>query len=335
VVAFATGGGHNDLLVALCLAGAFAVLVRGRVFERLRGVPGGDLGRWPRHELLAVALLTLGALVKASVAPALILLVVASAASRPAGQRMRVLALEVAVAVGLTVAFAAPYWQTTNPTLGIAELSKHREWLSAARLLMATLGGLGESLFGDGGRTAVEAVIRAAMAAAAVAGIVLVARAVARRAAGGVGPAPAGRGLAIGELGAAWGWGLLVTLLAAPVIFPWYLVWVLPLAWLLPRSGRWVAVGASAVLAVTRALAEPQLLPGLYRTLLWIGHDLIGPVFLVALVWAMVRVVRIGRGTEPLADPELGLEPATVVPDGASAVARAPGGEESPGRHGD
>jgi hypothetical protein len=298
VVAFATGGGHNDLLVALFLAAALAVLVRGKVFERDRPP---DTRRWPRHELLAVALLTLGALVKASVAPALFLLVVASAASRPAGSRFRVVLLEVLVAVGLTVAFALPYWTSDNPTLGIAELSKHREWISATRLLMATLGGVGEWIGGDGGRTAVEVVIRVAMAMATVAGVVLVARAVARRASG----ADSSRALGTAGLGAAWGWGLLVTLLASPVLFPWYLAWLLPVAWVLPVAGRNVVIAMSVLLTITRALAEPERLPKLYPVVLWIGHNLVGPVFLVLLVWALVRVVRIGRGESPLLDPSL------------------------------
>jgi hypothetical protein len=313
VVAFATGGGHNDLLVALLLTAALAVLVRGRVFDSDRVA---DPGRWPRHELAAVALLTLGALVKASVAPALVLLVVASAASRPAGSRLRVVVLQVLVAVGMTVAFALPYWQTSNPTLGIAELAKHREWISATRLLMATLGGIGESIGGDGGRTAVEAVIRLGMALTAVIGLVVVARAVARRASPS---APTGA-LGAAGLGASWGWGLLVTLLAAPVLFPWYLAWMLPVAWLLPRAGRNVVVGASVLLTISRALAEPELLPGLYRTILWIGHNLIGPVFLILLVWVMVRVVRIGRGESPLADPS--LEAAVPVAAGAPGPSR-------------
>jgi hypothetical protein len=327
VVAFTTGGGHNDMLVALCVAGAFAVLVRGGTFDRLRGGDGPGSGRWPRHELMAVAILTLGALVKASVGPALVLLVVASAAARPRGARWRVVAAEAAIVVGLTVAFAAPYWQTSNPTLGLAELAKHREWLSASRLLMAVFGGIGDNLWGAGGRTAVEAVIRSLMAATAVAGVVLVAIALARRVRGMV----AGRG-ATTAVGAAWGWALLVTVLASPVVFPWYVAWILPVAFLLPRAGRGAVIGLAVVLSLTRALAEPQLLPGWYRVLLAIGHDVIGPVFLVFLMWAVVRVVRIGRGRSPLDDPDLvgsGRPAAVAVPAGApSRGEQAEAGDE-------
>jgi hypothetical protein len=301
VVAFTTGGGHNDMLVALCLAGAFAVLMRGGTFDRTRDGDGPGTGRWPRHELAAVGLLTLGALVKASVGPALVLLVVASAASRPRGSRLRVVGLEVAVAAGLTFAFAAPYWQTTNPTLGLAELAKHREWLSATRLLLATLGGVGERLWGAGGRTAVEAVIRSAMALVTVAGVALAGVALASRArsaretAREDRPAPA--------LAAAWGWALLITVLASPVLFPWYVTWILPVAWLFPGALRNATIALAAILSIALGVAEPELVHGMYRVLLIVGHDVIGPLFLVFLVWAVVRMIRIGRGRSPLADP--------------------------------
>ncbi|HXJ62532.1 MAG TPA: hypothetical protein VNN79_02155, partial [Actinomycetota bacterium] len=303
VVAFTTGGGHNDMLVALCVAGAFALLVRGGTFDRLRGTDGPGTGRWPRHELLAVAILTLGVLVKASVGPALVLLIVASAASRPAGSRGRVVVVEIAIAAALTIAFALPYWQTTNPTLGLAELAKHREWLSATRLLMAVFGGIGETLWGATGRTAVEAVIRTALVAVAVAAVVLVAIALVRR---------IRRPGLVAALGASWGWALLVTVLASPVLFPWYTAWILPVVFVLPKAGRNAVIALAAVLSFTRALAEPELLPGLYNVLLAIGHDVIGPLFLLFLIWAVVRVVAIGRGRSSLDDPDLlaGVPPA-------------------------
>ena len=48
IVAFTTGGGHNDMLVALCVAGAFALLVRGGRSTGSAGAtaraPGGGRG---------------------------------------------------------------------------------------------------------------------------------------------------------------------------------------------------------------------------------------------------------------------------------------------------
>ena len=43
--------------------------------------------------------------------------------------------------------------------------------------------------------------------------------------------------------GAAWAWGLLASMLLGPVLLPWYVVWALPLVWLLPRVPRTVLLG--------------------------------------------------------------------------------------------
>src|SRR5204862_2350 len=64
VVAYGAGGGHNDVLVALCVAGALAVLAGW-----WPGAAAEDGGAWA--PLTAVALLTLATLVKVSAAPAL------------------------------------------------------------------------------------------------------------------------------------------------------------------------------------------------------------------------------------------------------------------------
>ena len=309
VWAYAVGGGHNDMLVALCFAGALAVLVRGGLFERRR--ERDPAGR-PVAELVAVGLLTLGALVKLGAGPALAVAVVWTVARRPRGRRAGLLAAEVAVVLVLVVAFAGLYWDTANPTLGLAELSKHREWISPGRLLMAMLGGIGERLWGAGGRTAVEAVIRGILAAATLLATALAATAVAHRA--------ASARWSVAVAGAGWAWVLLVTLLASPLLFPWYMAWLLPVAWFLPKHGRAVVIGMSALLAASRAVAEPQRLPDLYPTILLIGHDVIGPLFLVALVWVLIRVRRIGSGASALEDPALPVEaepaPRQVAPAG-------------------
>jgi hypothetical protein len=334
IVVYATGGGHNDLLVALCIAGALAVLIRGGVFDRAgRGVHAEQVGRrweWPRAELLAVGLLTLGALVKASAAPALALAVVASVAARPAGRRLRLLCAEAAVVLVLVVAFAAPYWQTHNPTLGVSSLATHRGWVTATRLLLATLGGIAENLWGAGGRTAVEVVIRISVTATAFIGLVLVAIAVVRRIArrgpteggetrpgegrpagvvtDGGGSTWAAPWTAVAE-GAAWGWALLLFIVASPVLLPWYMAWMLPVAWLLPRGGRAVAVMVSCLLCITHAIAEPELVFHVYTAQLWIGHDVVGPLMLATLVWVAVRSVRMARGRSPFEDRALAPPP--------------------------
>jgi len=330
IVVYATGGGHNDLLVALCIAGALAVLIRGGVFDRAgRDAPAEPTERrWegPRHELLAVGLLTLGTLVKASAAPALALAVVASVAARPQGRRLRLLCAEAAVVIVLVVAFAAPYWQTRNPTLGVSSLATHRGWVTATRLLLATLGGVAENLWGSGGRSAVEAVIRISVTATAFIGLGLVAVAVARRVArrgAGEGGSTWSAPWTAGAEGAAWGWALLLFIVASPVLLPWYMAWILPVAWVLPRAGRVVAVVVSCLLCVTHAIAEPELVYHVYTVQLWIGHDVVGPLMLATLVWVAARSVRMARGRSALEDGALAPPP---VDRGEPVPARAEAG---------
>ena len=300
VVAYGAGGGHNDLLVALLVAGAMLALVGPRPEER-RAASGRDgAGAWRWSPLVAVALLTLATLVKVSAAPALLLAVVGTVGARPRGRRLPLLAAEAAVVLVLVVAFAAPYWQTTNPTLGIASLATHRGWITPTRLLLATLGGIGENLWGAAGRTAVEAVVRVAMTGLAVAGLGLVALAVWRRA---VGADPFPRSPVAD--GAAWGWAFLVFVLASPVLLPWYVAWVFPAAWLLPGTERWAVVALSAVLALSHSISQPGLVLSLYGKVLLVGHDVVGPVLLAILVWTMVRLVRTVRTRAPLEDPAL------------------------------
>jgi hypothetical protein len=323
IVAYAVGGGHNDLLVALCVAGALAVLIKGGVFERIRAPDVLAPGGWPRHELVAIGLLTLGTLVKASAGPALALAVVASVAARRRGSRLRLVTLEGAVILGLAVVFGAPFWQTTNPTLGLADLATHRGWVTATRLLLATLGGIAENLWGTGGRTAVEAVIRISVTAAAVAALVLIAVAVVRRTRGvwgsrWTGPAE----------GAAWAWALVVFILAAPVLLPWYVAWALPVAWVLPRAGRALVIALSCLLAVTHSIANPVLASPQYKFVLLIGHDVVGPTMLVALVWAVVVAVRLARGRLPLEDPALGGDVVLDAPPAPTEPERVPAGAD-------
>ncbi|GIV00403.1 MAG: hypothetical protein KatS3mg014_2018 [Actinomycetota bacterium] len=89
------GSGHNDLLVALAVAGALALALAG----------------W---RVGATAALALGALVKAPAAVPLALAVVAVGVSAPRGRRLRALAPHVGVAVGLGLALAAPLPQPTG-----------------------------------------------------------------------------------------------------------------------------------------------------------------------------------------------------------------------------
>ena len=99
--------GHNDLLVALAIAvAAWFVL--------------GDRTMW------AVAVLSMGALVKASAVLPVLLLVVWVAWRRPVGERLRAFASHAGLAAGIAVVVAAPFFQLHDPTLGMADCPRTR-----------------------------------------------------------------------------------------------------------------------------------------------------------------------------------------------------------------
>jgi hypothetical protein len=253
--------GHNDLFVALSIAGAFALVVR----DRMR---------------LALLVLALGALVKVTAVVPLVLLVVALVARRPAGERVREAAVNIGIAAAVALAFAAPFLQTRDPTLGMLELAGHEGWLAPSRFVhrafdVASIGWAA----------------RIAFALALVAVVAAIAREVARR-----------RGRPDEELGASWGWALLFLVLLGPVLLPWYVAWVLPLAWLLPRVPRVVAVALSAALIVSQLRTEPADLPQLYRTSLIVGHYVITPFVIAMLGWLSIELWRRVRVSAPLGD---------------------------------
>jgi hypothetical protein len=252
--------GHNDVVVALSIVGAFALVLRGR-------------------SRLAIVALALGALVKVTAALPLLLLVVALVARRPGGRRLREAGFDLGLAAIVAFVFAAPFLQSNDPTLGMAELAGHEGWLAPSRFFhrlldVLSVGWLARIVFG----------------VTLVLVVVSIARDVAR----------AG-GRPDDEVGAAWGWGLLFLVLLGPVLLPWYVAWVLPLAWLLPREPRVIAVALSGALIVSQLRTEPANLPQLYRTSLIIGHYVITPFVIAMLGWLGVELWRRVRSSTPLA----------------------------------
>jgi alpha-1,6-mannosyltransferase len=266
--------GHNDLLVALSILGAFALILRGR-------------------ELAAVAVLTLGALVKATAGLPLLLLLVWCAARRPPGERLRALGVRVGLSAAITVFFAAPYWQTRDPTLGMLELAGHTGWLAPsvflARLVeVASLNSLGWLL-------------RVAFAITLLIGVIAIAREVWRR-------APS---MSPSELGASWGWALVLLMVLGPVLLPWYVSWSLPLVWLLPRAPRSTLLVTSVALGVSLWSTEPERSQTAFDINLWIGHWIITPVVSVLVIRTLRDLRWLIRDRLPFAD----LVPKSPAPE--------------------
>ncbi len=254
VLFHSVASGHNDLIVALAVALGLWFVVRGR-------------------ELSAIAILTLGMLVKATAVLPLALLIIWCVARRDPVRRRRTLLTHVGLAVGISALFAVPYLQLHDPSLGMFSLAGHEGWLAPSAVIRRILDVL---TFGTLGWTA-----RVVFAAALVWLVVELGREVWRRA----------RLLTPEGLGAAWGWSLVGFTLLGPVLLPWYVVWALPLVWLLPRTARTALITTSVLMAVTLWSAEPLRFPGGFDIDLFVGHWIVTPTLLVLLI-RMIRDLR-------------------------------------------
>jgi hypothetical protein len=248
--------GHNDLLVALAVAGAFALVLA-------------------RRETLAVVALTLGTLVKVVAGLPLFLLIVWCAARAPAGRRARTFVTHAGVAAAIWVVFAAPFLNLRDPSLGMFELAGHEGWLAPSRFFRRLL----DAVSGD----TLGVVSRLVFASLLLAVVVALVRAVWRSAQ----RTEDGRSRAL-ALGAAWGWSLVLLMLLGPILLPWYVAWALPLVWLLPRVPRLVLLGTSVALGVSQWTAEPGRFPGAYDANVLIGHYVITPVVIALLGWLLL-----------------------------------------------
>jgi hypothetical protein len=257
--------GHNDLLVALSVAGALALV-------------------FARRPLLATAALSVGTLIKATAAVPLLLFLVAAAAARPRGERVRALAPHLVVAGGLGLLASLPFLNARDPTLGLLELAGHEGWLSPSRFFRRLL----DAISGD----ALGIVPRIVFPLLFLGALFLLARELVRR-------AP----VAPSVQGGAWGWGLLCLMLLGPVLLPWYVTWVLPLAWLLPRTARNVAIGTGLALTVSQWTTEPASFATAYDANLLFGHYVVTPIVIAMLAWLLLDLVRRTRAGAPLDGP--------------------------------
>ena len=260
VVFHVVGGGHNDMLVALFVAAGAAALFSSRT--------------------LAVAVfLGLAISVKATAAIPLLLLLVAVAAASPSGRRFRRVALHAGAAGAVWLILALPFLQTTNPLLGLFDVADNSSWMAPGQLVVQAFDGIGGWLGGDGAADIGAVIARLLVFGASAVAIVFIAREVWRR--------PEAR--TPRALAAAWAWGMLALILPSPVLFTWYLVWILPLAWLLPKVPRRALVALSVFFFVTQVVTESTRLPESLQTIsLPFGH----PVATLVLLWVARDLIR-------------------------------------------
>jgi hypothetical protein len=266
VVYHVVGGGHNDMLVAFFVACAVSLL-------------------FARRELLSALALALGMSVKASAVVPLALLIVAIVANEPPERRRRVLVLYGTVVSSVWLALAMPFMRGGNPISALMEVSSHDSWMAPGQLIVRGASGLGGLVGGDALRGPFAAGARYLLFAGSVAAVVVIAR---RIWTSGWARTPT-------ALAAAWGWAFLAITLPSPVLFTWYLVWALPLAWVMPKVARRGMVILSAFFVVTQLVTETSRLPAFLRTVkLPFGH----PIAIAVCVWVGWDLVkRLRRGT--------------------------------------
>ena len=249
VLFHSVASGHNDLLVALGIVSAYALLLSKR-------------------EAAAVAVLTLAALIKVTALLPLIMLLVWCVARRAPEERRAAFVSRVGLSAGIGLLLAVPYFQLHDPTLGMVGLASRSGWFAPTRAIARVVDGVTFHTLGW--------VVSLGALCLLAWGVWSLARAVWRRTSIG---SMSGK-----ELGAVWGWALVLLLLLGPVLLPWYIVWGLPLVWALPRVPRITMLAASAMLGVTLWSEEPLRYPGAFDLNLLVGYLVVVPVLLVMLV---------------------------------------------------
>jgi hypothetical protein len=106
--------------------------------------------------------------------------------------------------------------------------------------------------------------------------------------------------------------------LAAPVIWPWYLTWLLPLAWLLPQWPRLATIALSVVLLPVLSVAERAAAPAGYQFSISVTVVFIAPLLTILLVLVLIDLIRrIRAGTRLEAERE--TRPGVGRPDFVAA----------------
>ncbi len=256
VVLYSTvASGHNDTLVALGIVSALALILS-------------------RRGLLATALLTLTFLIKIVVFIPLVIWVCVDVAARPPGERLRRLIRHVLVSLVVAVPVLIPFLRSGNPTLGQTTLLNDIG-ATPANWLREISQGLGNVLSSAGGTIMSDLVRVVALALLALATFAIT---------WSIGTRATSGRVTAGAVGAAWAWALIPFQLLSLVFLPWYIVWVLPIAWLLPPQGRRFLLATSVVQMFTLVVVDSELFPRAHNQGAWIALFLVAPVILLLAI---------------------------------------------------
>jgi len=264
------GGAHNDALIALCLAGGFLVAVRAARSDAILGVAG----------LLATLLLTVAVLVKAIVAPLLVLWlwqVWRGGAASMGRRRVARLAVHAGVAAGATIVAFVPVeagWSTIRALLSV---SSRQGWASGPGLVARGGRALGRAVGGSAVGVTLES---AASGAFALFFLWLFWRLLRRTAS-----------TPDADL---WGGSVLLLALAAPYLLPWYAAWFVPFLALMGDEVLGAAgVAVAVLLAVTGIPAEGGNAPHVWSNMVLVVHYVVAPLMLALLGVVAWRVMRL------------------------------------------
>jgi hypothetical protein len=229
--------------------------------------------------------------VKATAVIPLVLLIVMVVANAEPDRRRRVLLTYLGVSGGVWLVLAIPFLQSANPTLGLMEIAGHDSWMAPGQIVVHIFSGFGRIVGGEPFAEAGQTVARVLLFAISAGAVFWIARKLWTR--------PSWRTPA--TLAAAWGWAMLAVVLPSPVLFTWYLMWILPLAWVLPKVPRRSLAILSAFFVVTQLVTEADRLPDELRNVqLPFGH----PVAIAVCLWVGVALYRRLRRDVPF-DAEL------------------------------
>jgi hypothetical protein len=115
-------------------------------------------------------------------------------------------------------------------------------------------------------------------------------------------------------------------MLLGPVLLPWYVVWALPLAWVLPKAPRTALIATSALLGGTLWSAEAMRYPGAFSLNVFLGNWIVVPIIVGLLLW-LLRDLRSRIQDGLLFEDEVGLaEPPPVLLGEAEEEERVPEG---------
>jgi hypothetical protein len=286
VVFDVVGGGHMDALVALCAALALWTLCTRK--GRLLG------NRWVR-ELGATAFLTFGALIKPPFVVCLLVYVAIIVWRRRGSNAPATLAAHAALISAIVAVFSASYFTLSHPTLGLVSVGDYQNWVAGPVFLRIVV----PFFLGVRSTTAPSLglwteVVRYLFLLGLAAALVVVVKQVARRS---VQPT-------VELMGAAWGWTLLLLLLTAPIVWPWYVIWLLPFVWLLPQTPRLASLALSSVLCGWTVIGEWTTYGKPYRLLTLIGLTAVSPLLLYLLFRVSRDLIRRGGPGPAMAPAE-------------------------------